>query len=164
MDPTTTTSAVRDIFIIVAAGAFAALCITAVVLVLKLYRPIRDSVYNVSRATENLGQVSSDFAGVSEETASNIAQTSRNAVTISENLREGSEDLSSTVRTAKEAANNVAAAASTVGTIAETVSRFSSLGVSGGGGTAGVGTLLRLLRTMFGGGRRGDDGGVQQGT
>ena len=156
MDPNTT-SAIRDIFVIVAAGVFSLLCLTVVFLVVKLYRPVRESVHNASSAAENVSRISGDFAGVSGETASNIVQVSRNAVTISENLKEGSEDLSSTVKTAREAANNVATAASTVGTIAETVSRFSTLGVSGGG-SAGVGTILRLLRNVFGPSRRSDDG------
>ena len=157
MDPNIT-SAVRDIFLIVAAAAFATLCATIVVLVLKLYRPLRDAVQNGARTAENLNRVSTDVAHVSGETTNNILQSSRNAVTISENLKDGSKDLSDTIQTAKEAANNVAAAAGTVGTIAENVSRFSSLGVSGGGGSSGVGTLLRLLRGVFGGGRRGEDG------
>jgi hypothetical protein len=156
MDPNTT-SAIRDIFVIVAAGVFSLLCLTVVVLVFKLYRPVRDSVHNASGTTENLNRITTEIAAVSGETASNIVQVSRNAVTIIENLKEGSEDLSSTVKTAREAANNVAAAASTVGTIAETVSRFSTLGVSGGG-SAGVGTILRLLRNVFGPSRRSDDG------
>ena len=164
MDPNIT-SAVRDIFFIIAAGAFAALCLAVIVIAVKLYRPLRDTAHNVAKATENLNRISSDFAAVSEETASNVAQTSRNAVAISENLKEGSKEISGTVLTAREAANKVAAAAGSVSTIAETVSRFSSLGVSGGGSSPGpgVGTLLRLLRTVLGGPKRGDDSGVQQG-
>ena len=160
-----TTAAVRDIFAIIAAGVFTVLCITVIALALKLYRPLRDTVANSARATENLKKITGDVSVVSEETSGNIAQASRNAVTITENLKQGSEDLSDTVRNAREAAKNVASAASTVGTIAETVSRFSSLGVSGGGGGgSGVGTMLRLLRNVFGGsGRRSDDGGGQRG-
>ena len=158
-------AAVRDIFVIVAAGVLAAVGITAIVVVIKLFRPLQETAENVAVSSRNLRRVSGDFAAISEETAGNLAQTARNAAVASENLKEGSENLSETVKTAREAANNVAEVASKVGTIADTVSRFSSLGVSGGGSSSGsgVGTLLRMLRTMFGGGRRGDDGGVQQG-
>ena len=156
-------AAVRDIFVIVASGVLGAVGITAIVVVVKLYRPLQETVHNAAATFRTLRQLSGDIAAVSEETAGNVAQTSRNAVTISENLKEGSEDLSETVRTAREAATNVAATASTVGTIAETVSRFSSLGASGGGSASGVGPVLRLLRTLLGGGRRGDDSGVKQG-
>ena len=154
-----TTAAVRDIFVIVAAVAFTTLCLTVVFLVVKLYRPVRDSVHSASTATENISRISGDIAEVSGETASNIAQVSRNAVTISENLKEGSEDLSSTVRTAREAANNVAAAASTAKEIADTVSRVGSLGITGGG-ASGVGSLLRIVRGLFGPTRRAEDGGA----
>ena len=162
MDPNIT-SAVRDIFVIVAAGAFTVLCLIAVFVVVRLYRPLRESAKSASAAADSLRRVTTDLAAVSEETAMNIAQTARNAVTISQNLKEGSEDLNVTVRTATEAASNVAEAASSVGMIADTVMRFSSLGVSGGGTSSGVGTLLRLLRNVFGGGRRSDDGGPQPG-
>ena len=158
-------AAIRDIFVIVAAGVLAAVGITAVVLVIKLFRPLHETVENAVVSSRNLRKVSGDLAAISEETAGNLAQTARNAAVVSENLKEGSEDLSETVQTAREAARNVAEAASAVGGIAETVSRFSSLGLTGGGSSSGsgVGTILRLLRTVFGGGRRGDDSGVQQG-
>ena len=162
MDPNTT-SAIRDIFVIVAAGAFTTVCLTVVFLVVKFYRPIRDSIHNASEATENVSRISADVAGVSGETAANIAQVSRNAVTISENLKESSEDLSSTIHTAREAANNVAAAASTAKDMADTISRVGTLGISAGGGS-GVGTLLRVVRGLFGASRRSEDGGAQQET
>ena len=161
-----TIAAVRDIFVMVAAGVLSAVGITAIAIVLKLYRPLRETVHNAAATSRNLRQVSGDFAAVSEETAANISQTSRNALTISENLKEGSSGLSETARTAGEAAKNVAAAANTVGTIAESVSRLSFLGGSGGGSSSGpgVGTMLRLLRTVLGGSsRRGDERGAQQG-
>ena len=161
MDPNTT-SAIRDIFVILAAGAFAALCLAVVLLIVKLYRPIRDTAYNAAKTTENLSVITGNLAAVSEETASNIAQTSRNAVSITENLKEGSEELSGTVRTASEAAKSVAEAASTAAKVADSVSRLTSLGLTGGT-SSGVGSLLRLVRGMFGGGRRSDDSGVQQG-
>ena len=158
MDPNVT-STVRDIFVIAAAGAFAVLCLAVVVLVVKLYRPLLDSIQNAAKATENLNRISSHFAVVSEETAGNVAQTSRNAVVITENLKEGSEELTGTVQTAREAAVKISAVASTVGTIAETVSGLSSMGASGSGSSSsGVGSLLRLFRTIVGGGRRSDGG------
>ena len=156
-------AAVRDIFVIVASGVFAAAGITAIVVVVKLYRPLQETVHNAAATSRNFRQLSGDLAAVSEETAGNVAQTSRNAVTISETLKEGSEDLSETVRAAREAATNVAATASTIGTIAKTVNRFSSLGASGVGTASGVGPLLRLLRTAFGGSGRGDNSGGKQG-
>jgi uncharacterized protein YoxC len=161
MDPNTA-SAVRDIFIIVAAGTFAALCLTIIFLVFKLYRPILETVTNAAKTSGNLSRITSDVLTISEETTGNIAQVSRNAVAVSENLKTGSEELSDAVQTAGEAAKSVSAAADNVSTLAGTVSRFTTLGVSGGGGSSGVGSMLRLLRGIFGGGRRGD-GGVQQG-
>ena len=161
MDPNTT-SAIRDIFVIVAAGAFSVLCLALVFLIAKLYRPLRDSIHHASDTARNLSVITTNVAAVSEETAANIAQTSRNAVTITESLKEGSDELSGVVRTAGEAATSVSEAASNVSQIAETVSRFTSVGVSGGG-SAGVGSLLRLARTLFGGSRRSDDTGAQRG-
>ena len=160
MDPNTT-SAIRDIFVMLAAGLFAALCLTIIVLVIKLYRPIRDTVYNSAKTTENLRVITGNLAGVSEETADNIAQTSRNAVSISENLKEGSEELPDTARIVGEAAKSVAETASTAAKVADSVSRLASLGLTGGA-SSGVVSLLRLARSMLGGSRRSDDGGVQQ--
>ena len=163
MDPNTT-SAIRDIFVTVAASAFAVLCIVITVIAVKLYRPLRDTVHNAASTSRNLTKVSSDLAAVSQDTASNVAQTSRNAVEISENLKEGSAEVAETVRNAGEAAKNVSEAASQVSSIAETVRRFTSLGVSGGGSSTGAGSILRLLRTVFGGSSRRGDGNTQQGT
>ena len=162
MDPNTTTSAIRDIFVIVAAGAFAALCIVITVIAVKLYPRLRDTVHNAANTSQNLTKVSRDLAAVSEETASNVAQTSRNVVNISENLKEGSSEVAETVRNAGEAAKNVSDAASQVSSIAETVSRFTSVGVSGGG-SSGVGSLLRMARSLFGGSPRRSGGDGQQG-
>lgn len=161
MDPNTT-SAIRDIFVMIAAGVFAVLCVVIILVFAKLYRPLRETAHNASRTSANLSRISGDLASISEETANNIAQTSRNAVSVSENLKEGSEELSGVVRTVGETAKSVSSAADNVSSIAETVSRFTTLGVTGGG-TSGVGSMLRLLRNIFGGGRRSDDGGVQQG-
>ena len=160
MDPNTT-AAVRDIFVIVAAGAFAVLCITVVAVVFKLYRPLRETVANVARTSENLSQITTDLSAVSEETSGNVAETSRNAVIISENLKQGSEDLSNTVRTAGGTAKSVGAAADSVKEIADIVGRMGSMGIAGGG-TSGVAPLLRIVRGLFGGSRRKNDGGVQQ--
>ena len=161
MDPNTT-SAIRDIFVILAAGALAALCLTIVVLIIKLYRPLRDSVHNGAKTAENLSLITGNLANVSEETASNLLQTSRNAVNITENLQAGSEDLSGAIRTAREAAKSASEAASTAARVAESVSRLTSLGLTGGP-AAPVTSLLRFVRSMFGNSRRGDDSGVQQG-
>ena len=65
MDPNTT-SAIRDIFVIVGVGVFTALCLVIIVLILKLYRPLRDAAYNASTATGNLSSISGDLASVSE--------------------------------------------------------------------------------------------------
>lgn len=156
-------AAVRDIFVIVAASVLAAAGITAIVLVAKLFRPLRETMENTAVASRNLRKVSENLAAVSEETAANAAQTARNAAVVSERLKEGSEELPETIRTAREAAANVAETASSVTAIARTVGRFTSLGMSGGGTASGTGPLLRILRNVFGGSRRSDDGGFQSG-
>lgn len=161
MDPDVT-SVIRDVFLMVAAGVFTVLCIAVIAVLAKMYRPLRDSVNNAAKTTENLGRVSHDLASVSEETAGNVAQTARNAVGITDRLKDSTEELSETVRSAGEAAKSVSAAADNVGSIAETVSRFSSLGETGGG-SSGVGGMLRLFRSVFGGSRRSGDSGVQTG-
>jgi methyl-accepting chemotaxis protein len=161
MDPNTT-SAIRDIFVMLAAGAFAVLCLTFGVLIIKLYRPLRDAVNNGAKTAESLSLITGNLASVSEETASNIVHTSRNAVSITDNLKEGSEEIPSVVRSAGEAAKSASAAAGTVATVADSVRRLTSLGLTGGA-SAPVGSLLRLVRNMFGSSRRSDDGGVQQG-
>ena len=159
MDPNTT-SAIRDIFLMVAAGVFSVLCVVIIVLAARLYRPLRDSARFASITAENLSRISGDLASVSEETANNIAETARNAARATENLKEGSEEVPGAVRNVGEAAKNVSSAAEGVSSIADTVSRFATLGVTGGG-TSGVGSMLRLLRSILGGGRRSDDGGAQ---
>ena len=159
MDPDVT-SAIRDIFVMAAAGVFVVLCLALFLVVVKIYRPLRETVSNAEKSTKNIGAITDNLAAVSEETSQNLLLASRNAVVISENLKEGSEDLSTTVRAAREAAGNVAAAASTVKDIADMVSRVGTLGISGGG-SAGVGTLLRIVRGLFGGARRPDDGGAE---
>ena len=156
MDPDTT-SVIRDIFVIVAAGALAALCVSLMVLVAKLYAPLRRAINSTSSTAENLSRISQDIAGVSAETSGNVLHTSRNAVTISENIKETSEGLPETIETAREAARNVSAAAETAREMADMVSRVGSLGITGGGSSSGVGTLLRIVRGLFGGGRKGDD-------
>ena len=162
MDPNTT-SAIRDIFVMVAAGGFSVLCMVLVFLIARLYGPLRDSIHHVSDTARNLSVITTNVAAVSEETAANIAQTSRNAVTITESLKEGSDELSGVVRTAGEAAKSVSEAASNVSSISETVSRLTSVGVSGES-SAGVGSLLRLARTILGGGRRrSEDSAGQRG-
>ena len=162
MDPNTT-SAIRDIFVMLAAGVFAALCLTIAVLLLKLYRPLRDAAHSGAKTAENLTVITGNLATVSEETANNVAQTSRNTVAITENLKESSEDLSGAIKTAREAARSASEAATTAAKVAESVSRLTSLGLTGGTATP-VGSLLRFVRSMFGNNRRSDDGGgVQQG-
>ncbi len=159
MDPDVT-SVIRDIFVIVAAGVFALLCLAVLLVFIKLYRPLRETTHNAARATENIGAVAEDLAAVSAETAKNVLETSRNAVAISERLKEGSEDLPSTVRTAREAANKVSDLANSAKGIVDMVTRVGSLGITGGG-PSGVGTLLRIVRGLFGGGRKSDDGAQQ---
>ena len=162
MDPNTT-SAIRDIFVMMAAGVFAVLCLTIVVLLLKLYRPLRDAAHGGAKTAENLSVITGNLAAVSEETANNVAQTARNTVAITENLKESSEDLSGAIKTAREAARSASEAASTAARVAESVSRLTSLGLTGGA-AAPVTSLLRFVRSMFGNSRRSDDGGgVQQG-
>ena len=158
-----TTSVIRDIFVMVAAGAFAVLCLTIVALIIKLYRPLRDAAHNGARTAENLSVITGNLAGVSEEAASNIAQTARNAVEISEKLKEGGEELPGAVRAAGDAAKGVGEAASAVSRIADMVSRLTELGMTGGSSNP-VSSLLRFVRSMFGGNRRSDDSGAQQGT
>lgn len=157
-----TLAAVRDIFVIVASGVLAAVGVAVIVLVVRLFRPLQETVENAVVASRNLRKLSGDVAAVSEETAGNVAETSRNAVTITENLKESSGDVSETVRSAGDAARNVADAASKVSAIADTVSRVTSMGV--GGSASGAGPLFRILRNVFGGGgRRGDGTGAKQG-
>ena len=156
MDPDTT-SAVRDIVVIIAAGTFAALCIALLVVVVKLYLPLRQTVRSASRIAENLSRITEDLATVSGETSSNVLRTSQNAVSISESLKETSEELPQTVQAAREAVRSVAAAADSTKGIADKVRQVASLGMAGGG-PLGVAPLLRIVRGLFGGGRRGDDG------
>ena len=161
MEPNTT-SAIRDIFVIVAAGVFAALCLVLMALALKLYRPLRDAARNSAEATGNLRKISGDLAGVSEETANNILITSRNAVNITDNLKQGSEEVPGVVHAAGEAARSAAEAAGTGATIAENVMRITSLGLTGGASSP-VGAMLRFVRSMFGGRRGSEEGGIHDG-
>ncbi len=161
MDPNTT-SAIRDIFVILAAGVFTALCVTIIVLLVRLYRPLRDAAYAGAKTAENMSAITGNLEIVSEETANNVAQTSRNLASLTENLKEGSEDLSAAIKTAGEAAKNASEASAAAARVAESVSRFTSPGPAGGTSTSAA-SLMRLVRSVFGNSRRRDDGGVQQG-
>ena len=153
MDPNTT-SIIRDIFVIAAAGLLGVLCLVLIAVILKLYRPVRETVLNSSKTTENLIRASMDLASVSEETTKNLAASSRNLAYITEKAREGSEELATAIRSVGEAANSVGSAATTATRVAEMASRLIPEGTSGN--VSGVGSLLRLVRNMFGSRRAGD--------
>ena len=157
-----TTSAIRDIFLMLAAGLFAILCLVLIVVIAKLYRPLRETIHNFSGTAENLSRITGDIASVSEETSGNIAQTSRNAVEVSENLKAGTANLPNVVQSVGEAANSLASVSDTATRITRFVSRFTQDETDSGAPSPGVGSLLHLVRGLFGGRRRGDDSGVQQ--
>lgn len=157
-----TTSAIRDIFLMLAAGVFAALCLAIIAVIAKLYRPLRETAHNSARTAENLSRITGDIASVSEETAGNIAQTARNAVEISENLKAVTADLPNVVQSVGEAANSLASVSDTATRITRFVSRFTPDETDSGASSPGVGSLLHLVRGLFGGRRRGDDSGAQQ--
>ena len=155
MDPNTT-SAIRDIFVMLAAGVFSALCLAILVVIIKLYGPLRDSLHNAVRTSGNLSVITGDVAGISEETASNIAQTARNAVEISENVKVGTSDLSGVVQSVGQAARGVASAATTVSRIGRFLGRFtpddSDSADSSTSQSSGLGSsaLSRILRGFLG--------------
>ena len=156
MEPSTT-SVIRDIFLIVAAGLISVLCLLLIVFILKFYRPIRETVHNSSKATEKLNRVAGDVAEVSGETANNLAQTSRNLVAITEKANDGTDELRTAINSVNEAAQGIGSAATTATRVVEMVSRLIPQG-SGGGSSSGVGSLLRMVRGLFGGPRGGDRG------
>ena len=155
-----TTSVIRDVFLIIAAGLLAALCAILIVAIAKLYRPIRETVHNSRRTTEDLSAIAKDFRQVSQETSENLAQTSRNLVNLTEKTREGTEELAETVASVKEAADSIASAAATATRIAEMVGCLIPEGT--GAGTSGVGTLLRVVRGLLGGRQREGGGAAEQ--
>ena len=161
MDPNTT-SVIRDVFLIVAAGLAAVLCLVLIVVTAKLYRPIRETVRNSRQATENLNRITTDFSKISQETSENLAQASRNIVDITGKAQDTAEELAPAIHSLREAANGIASAATTVTRVAEMISRLIPQNASGGGASSGVGALLRLVRSMFGGGRRSDENGAQK--
>lgn len=161
MDPSTT-SVIRDIFLIVAAGLVAALCLVFIVIIVKLYRPIKETVGNSRQATGNLNRITTDFSKISHETSENIVQASRNIVDITNKARDTTEELAPAVHSLREAASGIASAATTVTRVAEMIGRLIPQNASGSGASSGVGALLRLVRSMFGGNRRSDESGAQQ--
>ena len=60
-----TIATVRDIFVIVAAGVLAAAGITAIVLVIKLFKPLREIVENTAVSSRNLRKLSGELAAKS---------------------------------------------------------------------------------------------------
>ena len=152
-----TTSVIRDIFLIVAAGLISALCLLLIVVILKFYRPIRETVHNSSKATEKLDRVAGDVAEVSGETANNLAQTSRNLVAITEKANDGTDELRTAINSVNEAAQGIGSVATSATRVVELVSRLIPQG-SGGGSSSGVGSLLRLVRGLIGTPRSGDRG------
>ena len=161
MDPNTS-SVIRDVFLIVAAGLLSALCLVLIVVILKLYRPIRDTVSNSRQTTENLNRITTDFSGISEETSNNLVQTSRNMVNITDKARETTDELAPAVHSVREAASSIASAATTATRVADMIGRLIPQG-SGGGGSSGVGSLLRLVRGLFSGPRKEGDRGTGNG-
>ena len=161
MDPNTS-SVIRDVFLIVAAGLLSALCLVLIVAILKLYRPIRDTVSNSRQTTENLNRITTDFSGISEETSNNLVQTSRNMVNITDKARETTDELAPAVHSVREAASSIASAATTATRVADMIGRLIPQG-SGGGGSSGVGSLLRLVRGLFSGPRKEGDRGTGNG-
>ena len=157
-----TSSVIRDVFLIVAAGLLSALCLVLIVVILKLYRPIRDTVSNSRQTTENLNRITTDFSGISEETSNNLAQTSRNLVNITDKARETTDELAPAVHSVREAASSIASAATTATRVADMIGRLIPQG-SGGGGSSGVGSLLRLVRGLFSGPRKEGDRGTGNG-
>ena len=151
-----TTAIIRDIFLIAAAGLFAALCLTLIALAIKLYRPLRDTAQNAAKTAENLNQTTSHIAAISNDTAADLAQTSRNLVIITEKAKDSADEMSSVVHNAGMAAQSIAAAAHTIARIAEMVSQWTRQGTAPGPSSGG--SLLRFLRSMFVGRRRGDGG------
>lgn len=153
-----TTAVIRDIFLIVAAGLLAVLCLVLIVVIAKLYRPIRETVRNSHGATENLGKITTDFSRVSQETSENIAQTSRNLVNITEKAQETTEELAPAVHAIGEAASSIGSAAATATRVAEMIGRLIPQGT--GAPTSGVGSLLRMVRGLFSSPRREGDRGA----
>ena len=152
MDPSTT-SVIRDVFLIVAAGLLAALCLVLIVVILKLYRPIRETVSNSRQTTDNLSRITTDFSKNSQETSENLAQTSRNLVNITEKARETTEELTPAIQAVGEAASGIGSAAATATRVAEMIGRLIPQGTGTGATTSGVGGLLRLVRGLFSGPR-----------
>ena len=145
-----TTSVIRDVALIVAAGLLASLCLVLLVVVLKLYRPLKETVHNSSKAAQDIGRVAGDLASVSGETANNLAQTSRNLVAITEKANEGTEELRAAVNSVNEAAQGIGSAATTATRVAEMVGRLIPQGPGGGAAaSSGVGSVLRLVRGLF---------------
>ena len=160
MDPSIT-SVIRDIFLIVAAGFLAALCVVLIVVIAKLYRPVRETVSNSQETTENLSKITTDFSKVSQETSENLAQTSRNLVNITEKARNTTEELAPAIHAIGEAASNIGSAATTATRVAEMIGRLIPQGT--GAATSGVGGLLRMVRGLFSGPRKEGDRGAGNG-
>ena len=156
-----TTSVIRDIFLILAAGVFIALCLVLIAVILKLYRPLRETARNSAKTSANASRITGDMAAVSEETANNMAQTSRNLVSITEKAKEGTEELSTVVHATNQAAQSIAAAAGTSARVAEMVSRLISQ-ETGAGASSPIGSILRFVRSMFGSRRANSDRSGQQ--
>ena len=154
MEPDTT-SVVRDIFVIVAAGALAAMCLAVTAIAMKLYRPLRDAADNSAVTARNLNRISSDLAAVSEETAGNIAHTSRNLVDITEKAKDGTEELATVIHSARQASDSIAAAAATAARVVEMVSRLVPEAPADGSGVSGLGAIMRVVRSLFGSRRGG---------
>lgn len=152
-----TTSVIKDIFLMVAAGLFAALCLALFVMAVRLYRPLRNTARDAAKSAENLSKTTGDFAEISGETAANLSQTSRNLAIITEKAKDSAEEMSSVVHNASMAAQSISTASHTVARVAEMVSQWTRQGTAPGA-AAGGGTLLRFLRSMFVGRRRGDGG------
>ena len=145
-----TTSTIRDIFLMLAAGVFSALCIVLILLAWKLYRPLRDTAINTARTTENLGRITGDISAVSKETANNVAQTARNAVEVTENLKGSTSQLPDAIQSVGQAARGVASASTTVGRIGRFVGRFTPEQAESQPSSTGSSALSRIIRGLMG--------------
>ena len=152
-----TFSLISDIFVFAAAILVGAVCSILIFAFLKFYPMVRETTQNSAKASEDLRRVAAHLAEVSEETAQNLAKTSRNLAAITEKIRDGTEDMTRAVRSVDEAAKSISATATTATRVAEMIGRLIPQG--SGGGTSGVGALLRLVRGLFGGKRTSGDRG-----
>ena len=83
----------KDIAIILLVASGFVLCVTATVVLIGLFPPLRRTAYNTENITASTAKIASDLAAVSEEATANLVNTTASMATTAQNLAGASKNI-----------------------------------------------------------------------